>query len=111
MAATGATLPVAWGTPVGLTSGAVLPSNPSRSALVFRNVSTSVSIAIIPALANIATVQGAYVGSSVGVAIINGAGSITLQPGDIFIIDTLQCTTAWNGISSGTGGNLTILES
>ena len=42
---------------------------------------------------------------------INGAGSITMQPGDKFIIDTLQCTGAWNGIAGGSGGILTILES
>ena len=111
MAATGALLPVAWGTPVGLTSALVLPANPSRSALVFVNSSVSGAIAIIPATANIAATQGAYVGSSVGVAAINGAGSVTMQPGDKFIIDTLQCSTAWNGIASGTGGQLTILES
>jgi hypothetical protein len=111
MALTGATLPVAWGTPVGLASGLVLPANPSRTALVFRNVSTAAAIAIIPNTANIALTQGAYVGSTIGVAAVNGAGSITMQPGDIFVIDTLQCTTAWNGIASGTGGNLTILES
>jgi hypothetical protein len=111
MASTGATLPVAWGTPVGLVSGPVLPANPSRTALVFRNVSASVSIAIIPAVANIATVQGVYVGSAAGVAVINGAGSITMQPGDIFVLDSLQTTTAWNGIASGSGANLTILES
>jgi len=111
MATNGATLPVAWGTPVGLTSGLVLPANPSRTALVFRNVSTTAAIAIIPATANIALTQGAYVGATVGQAVINGAGSITMQPGDLFILDSLQCTTAWNGIASAAGGNLTILES
>ena len=45
------------------------------------------------------------------IAVINGAGSITMQPGDKFIIDTLACTCAWNGIASGAGAVLTILES
>lgn len=111
MATTGFALPVAWGTPVGLTSGLVLPANPSRNSLIFVNSSVSGAIAIIPATANIAATQGAYIGQSVGVAVINGAGSITMQPGDKFIIDTIQCSTAWNAIASGTGAVLTILES
>ena len=109
--ATGALLPIAWGTPVGVVSGPVLPANPSRTALVFINSSPSTAIAIIPAVANIAAVQGVFLGQSAGVAVINGAGSITMQPGDKFIIDTLQCTSAWNGIAAAANAALTMLES
>lgn len=111
MAATGATLPIAWGTPVGVVSGLVMPANPSRNTITFVNASPSTAIAIIPSTANIALTQGAYVGPSIGVAVINGAGSITLQPGDKFIIDTIQCTTSWNGIAAAAGAVLTVLES
>jgi hypothetical protein len=110
MATTGALLPIGWGTTVGLVSGPVMPSNPSRSALVFVNASTGAAVAICPAVVNVGAL-GVYLGSAAGVAAINGAGSITMQPGDKFIIDTLNCTCAWNGIASGTGANLTILES
>ena len=107
----GALLPVAWGTPVGLTSGLILPANPSRNSLVFINASVSGAIAIIPASANIALLQGQYPGIiTPAIAVINGAGSLTMQPGDKFIIDTIVCTCAWNGIASGTGSVLTILE-
>ena len=108
----GALLPISYGTPVGLVSGPVLGSNPSRNALVFVNSSVSGAIAIITASANIALLQGQYPGIiTPSIAVINGAGSITMQPGDKFIIDTLACTCAWNGIASGAGAVLTILES
>lgn len=108
--ATNALLPIGWGTTVGLTSGPVMPSNPSRTGLVFINQSAGVSIAICPAVVNVGA-GGFYSGATVGVAAVNGAGSITMQPGDKFIIDTISCTTAWNGIASGAGGVLTMLES
>lgn len=106
---TTALLPIGWGTTVGLVSGPVLPSNPERRGIIFHNPSATVSVAICPALLN-SGVLGVYTGIVVGVAVINGAGSITLQPGDKFIIDNLACSIGWNGIASGTGGVLTILE-
>lgn len=110
--ATGALLPVTWGTPVNTTSGPILPSNPSRTGLIFINASVSAAIAIIPAVANIALLQGQYAGAvTPSVAVINGAGSVTMQPGDKFIIDNLNCTCAWNGVASGAGAVLTMLES
>jgi hypothetical protein len=108
----GALLPISYGTPVGLTSGPILPANASRNALVFVNSSVSGAIAIIPAAANIALLQGQYPGiSTPSVAVINGAGSITMQPGDKFIIDTIVCSCAWNAVSTIAGSALTILES
>lgn len=107
---TGALLPVAWGTTVNIVSGPVLPANPSRNGLIFVNNSASVAISICPVALN-AGVFGVYTGFAASTAIINGAGSITMQAGDKFIIDNLNCTCAWNGIASGAGGQLTILES
>ena len=105
--------PISWGTPVGLTSGLVLPSNPSRNGVVFVNNSVSSTIAIVPNISNIATTQGAYaaVPSTNTAAVINGPGSVTMQPGDKFILETLFATCQWNGVAStATGADLTILE-
>ena len=104
-----AALPGGYGTTVGIVSGPVLPANPSRGGLIFVNPSAFVAIAICPGLVSLGQ-NGVYTGFSTGIAVINGAGSITLQPGDKFIIDNLACTSAWNGVASGPGGILTILE-
>jgi len=101
--------PVGWGTTVSTTSGLVLPANPSRTGLIFYNSSTGVAIAVCPAVVNVGSF-GVYPGFQLGVAVINGAGSITLQPGDKFIIDNLSCSSAWNGIASAAGGTLTFLD-
>jgi hypothetical protein len=100
--------PLGWGTTVGQTSGPVFPGVSTASGVIFYNPSSSVSVAICTAQTNIG-VLGVYAGFANGVAAINGAGSITIAPGDKFIIDNLLCTTAWNGIASGSGGVLTIL--
>lgn len=107
---TNALLPIGWGTTVGLTPVTVLPANPSRTALVFVNASQGINIAICPAVVNIGS-GGFFPGAQLGVPALNTAGSITMGPGDKFIIDTLACTTQWNGVASGAGGALTILES
>lgn len=101
--------PVGWGTTVGVASGAAFPFNPSRTGLIFYNSSSGVAIAVCPAVVNVGS-GGVYPGFQAGIAVINGAGSITMQPGDKFIIDNLSCTTAWNAIASGTGGTLTMYE-
>lgn len=101
--------PTGYGTTVGQTSGPVLPGNPTRTGLIIHNPSASVSAAVCPAVVN-QGVLGVYSGAAVGVAAINGAGSKTLAPGDVFIIDNLLCTSAFNGIASGTGGLLTFWE-
>lgn len=101
--------PNAFGTTVGTTSGPALPANPTRAGLMFYNPSATVAVAICPALINQGTL-GVYTSFATGVAVINGAGSLTLQPGDKLIIDNLSPTTAWNAIASGAGGVLTALE-
>jgi hypothetical protein len=103
--ATGAALPVGWGVTVGLTAAQAIPANPSRQAIMFVNASGSSAIAICPAVVNLGS------GPAPGVPVIGGAGSITMSPGDKFIVDTLNCTTAWNAISNGASAALTILES
>ncbi len=105
------TFPVGWGTTVGLVSQPVLGQNPTRAGLIFHNPS-GVSIAICPANVNIG-VLGVYPNSPapVGVAVINGAGSITMSPGDKLIIDvSFPSGCGWNGVASGAGGVLTIWE-
>jgi hypothetical protein len=99
--------PFGFGTTVGTVSGPVFPGG-TFGGITFINPSPTVAVAICPALVNLA-VLGVYAGLATGVAVINGAGSITLNPGDKFIIDNQQATTAWNGIASGAGGLLTIL--
>lgn len=101
-------LPLGFGTTVGTTSGPVLPANTSNNGLMFVNNSASATIAICPAQVNLGLL-GVYTGFAVGIAVINGPGSVTMAPGDKFIIDNLPATGAWNGISSLAGGALTIL--
>ncbi len=102
-------LPTGYGTTVGQVSGPALPANPTRGGLVFYNPSLSVIIAVCPAVVN-QGILGAYTGNATGVAIINGAGSITINPGDKFIIDNLTASGAFNAIASGPGGLLTTWE-
>lgn len=114
------TLPVGWAVTVGQTNQLVLGANPTRTGLVFICAGL-VAVAICPATvaaiasgtapATLALNSGGPVGlQAPGVAAINGAGSITMQPGDKFIIDNLACSCAWNGIAAGAGGALTVLE-
>lgn len=104
-----AALPVGYGTTLGTTSSPALPANPGRSALMFVNAG-STQIAIAPAFVN-SGVNGVYTGLAAAVASVGGPGSVTMQPGDKFIIDTFNCTNAWVGVSSAAGGILTVLES
>ena len=99
--------PSGWGMTVGLTSGLVFPGVGSSHGCVFINNGTAV-IAICPASVNIG-VAGVFPGFAAGVAVINGPGSININPGDKFFIDNMLCTTAWNGIAATAGGALTVL--
>ncbi len=100
-------LPFGWGTPVGTVSGPVWPGNATSGGTIFIN-NSPVVVAICPAVVNLATTQGVYPGPTVGVAVVGGAGSVNINPGDKFIIDNLLCTGGFNGIAAGTGGSLTI---
>ena len=101
--------PNALGTTVGLVSGPALPANSTRVGLFLHNPSASITVAVVPAVLNSGTL-GVYTGTAAGVAVINGAGSVTLNPGDKLIIDNLSCTSAFNAIASGAGGVLTAWE-
>lgn len=103
--ATGAALPIGWGVTVGTTAAQAIPQNPSRQAIMFVNASAGTAIAICPAVVNLGS------GPATGVPVIGGPGSITMAAGDKFIVDTLNCTTAWNAIAGAAGAALTILES
>lgn len=116
-------LPAGYAVTLGTVNQLALPANPTRGGLIFYNDSAAAVIAVIPstvyviasgtapALPNANTTAAGLVGGAIqGVAAINGPGSITLAPGQSFIIDTLQCSCAWNGISSQAGGALTVLE-
>jgi hypothetical protein len=98
--------PLGWGTTVGTASGPVWPGNPSATGVIFMN-NGSVQIAICPAQVN-QGLLGVYGGFAVGVAQIGGPGSKNINPGDVFIIDTLACRGAFNGIAAGPGGALTV---
>ncbi len=98
--------PLGWGTTVGVVSGPVWPGNPSGNGAMFMN-NGSVQIAICPGQVNQGT-QGVYSGFATGVAAISGAGCKNLNPGDVLIIDTLQCRGAFNGVAGGPGGQLTV---
>ncbi len=100
--------PACWGTTVAVTAQPVLPANPTRAGLIFINAGTS-PVAICPTFIYQST-TGTYTTPTAGVPAINGAGSVTMQPGDKFIFDTVAATCAWNGIAQSTVGALTIFE-
>jgi hypothetical protein len=98
--------PIGYGTPVGLAPILVLPANPSCGGLIFINAGP-VAIAICPAFVNLGA-NGVFAGLATGVPVIGGPGSVTMQPGDKFIIDNLLATSSFNGIAAGTTGVLTV---
>ena len=61
---------------LGVASGAAFPFNPSRTGLIFYNSSSGVAIAVCPAVVNVGS-GGVYPGFQAGIAVINGAGSIS----------------------------------
>ena len=93
-------LPGGYGVTVGTVNQAGCPPNPSRGGLWFYNNSATASIAVCPAtlsmIASGATPFGANANTippgvvsppAMGVAVVNGPGSITLTPGQAQIID------------------------
>lgn len=115
-------LPGGFAVTVGTVNQLVLTPVPTSGGIIFYNDSASAIIAVCPAaqyviasgtapaLVNAGTaVSGTVAGPIQGVAVINGPGSVTLSPGQSFIIDNMQATTAWNGISNAPGGALTVL--
>lgn len=105
--------PIGFGSTVGTTSGPVLGANPTRTSMWIYNPSTTVTVAICPAQVGLGPGTGATPAWPIatGVAVINGAGSITFNPGDKMLITDVNITGAFNGIASGSGGALTVWES
>jgi len=111
---------IGWAVTLGTSNQLVIPPNPSRTGIIFVNPGGA-AVAICPATQATVPVgqapwQAGQITSPVlpalitGVAIIGGAGSITINPNDKFIIDNLPCTTAWNGVGAIQGAVLTIYE-
>lgn len=101
-------IPTGWAITVGTTSALAIPQNTTRSGLIWINQSSAV-IAICPSILN-TVVAGVITNSVVGVAAIGAAGSITMQPGDKFIIDNMPCGCQWNAIAASAGSALTAFE-
>lgn len=106
-------LPTGWAITVGTSSQLALPANPTRGGLIWVNQG-SVAVAICPNVLNVVS-AGAVTGQVIpqvtgGVAAIGGAGSITMQPGDKFIIDNMPCGCQWNAIAASGTGVLTAFE-
>lgn len=115
--------PVGYAVTVGTANQMACPPNPSRGGIIFYNNSGSIAIAVCPATMN--TIPsgtppnpafanppsaGSVIGPAMGVAVINGPGSVTLAPGQNYIIDTLNCGGGWNCIANAPGGSLSVME-
>lgn len=121
---TTAKLPNGYAVTVGTANQLAVPPNPTRGGLWFINNSAAAIISVCPS--TIVTVASgtaplgpnpadgtAISGVSApapGVAGQNAAGSITLPPGGVQIIDNQNCAGAWNCISNVSSGALTVLE-
>lgn len=98
---------------IGTASVSILPVNIARKKLIFHNPNDSAKIAICP-VGPTRTVGGSPLPI---VAVINGAGCITLLPYDRWEISGSTASgpqqamgSAWVGIASAGGSALTILE-
>ena len=122
---TTASLPNGYAVTVGLVNQLAVPPNPGRQALLLWNNSgggqiisicpaslTPIASGATPAIPNASFQPTGVVGTAAqGVAATNGAGSITLQPGQSIQLSDLSCSGAWNCVSNIAGGALTVLES
>lgn len=104
------TAPFVHGATIGTSPVQVLATNPQRRKIFLFNPNASASVAYCPAGPNRDT------GLPV-VCAINGAGSITLSPGQGVMIDgavaqgpPLSIGSAWNGIASATSSAYTIID-
>ena len=104
------TAPFVHGTTIGTSPVQVLATNPQRRKIFLFNPNASASVAYCPAGPNRDT------GLPL-VCAINGAGSITLTPGQGLMIDgavaqgpPLSIGSAWNGIASAGGSTYTIID-
>ena len=97
---------------IGTSSTSILAANSARKKLIFHNPNDTAKVAVCPVGPNRAS------GGSNVVAVINGAGCVTLLPYDRMEISggvpssgaAAGMPSAWVGIASAGGSALTILE-
>jgi hypothetical protein len=95
---------------LGTTSIQVLPINPARKRVIFVNPNATALVAVCP--------SGPSRNTNVAVvAVINGAGCVTVLPYSSFTVDgsgasgpQLYTPSPWIGIASAVSSSLTVLE-
>jgi hypothetical protein len=98
---------------IGTSSTSILAANPARKKLVFHNPNDTAKVAVCP----VGPTRAVGGSASQIVAVINGAGCITLLPYDRWEISGSTASgpqqamgSAWVGIASAGGSALTIYE-
>lgn len=98
---------------IGTSSVTILAANPARKKLIFHNPNDVAKIAVCPVGPN----RTANASTTLIVAVINGAGCITILPyGQVEISGSSASgpqqamSSAWVGIASAGGSALTVLE-
>jgi|SRR5882757_4279087 len=98
---------------IGTSSVSILPANPSRKKLIFHNPNDTAKIAVCP----IGPTRAVGGSASLIVAIINGAGCITLLPYQTQEISGSTASgpqqamgSAWVGIASAGASTISIFE-
>jgi hypothetical protein len=98
---------------IGTSSVAILAANPARKKLIFHNPNDSAKIAVCPIGPN----RTAQSSQALIVAVINGAGCVTILPyGQLEISGSTasgpqqQMGSAWVGIASAPGSAFTVYE-
>jgi hypothetical protein len=104
------TAPYVHGAVIGTSPVQVLATDPQRRKIFLFNPNASAAVAFCPAGPNRDT--GAPL-----VCAVNGAGSITLQPGQGVMLDgavpqgpPLSMSSAWNGVASAGGSTYTVID-
>lgn len=98
---------------IGTSSVTILAANPVRKKLIFHNPNDTAKVAVCP----IGPTRLAGGSNTLIVAVINGAGCVTILPYDRVEVSgstasgpQQSMSSAWVGIASAGGSNLTILE-
>lgn len=99
---------------IGTSSVTILAANPARKRLLFHNPNDTAKIAVCPVGPN----RTAQSSQALIVAVINGAGCVTILPYDRLDLTNgaapsgppLSNGSAWVGIASAPGSALTIYE-
>lgn len=102
--------PYVYGPTLGTSSVQILGNNPARKRLLFFNPNDTAKVAVCPLGPTRNT-------SVIVVAVVNGAGCVTILPYSSFTVDgaaasgpQLSMPSAWVGIASAGGSALTIYE-